>query len=520
MKKVLLLLLVAFTGLFSINKAVEVNAAEGEKVVIHYYKLAGDYDGVGVWTWGNGNGGSENGIPATGFDASGWATVTLNVDKATMGDTGWFIPFGRGFEGAPLGSWPAWGDGAKDSADDGIDGQNVFYDRVAFKASADNTLHVYFVQGQALSYLSREAALIAAGLAVEDTANPGQINSNVFVLTYVYYDPTGSYEGWNIWTWGDGGLTVTPENPVQFTGEVNIEYNGIIGKHKIAYIQITKGETITDPKVGFILRTDSWQKKYPENIYFAVTNEFLAQGYGRLFYLAGESVLRSGDVKVFLEEAYAFKVSTAIASSQTQIQLTVNKDIKTVLVDEAGVKTINFNKSWIVLKDKDGVVVPVADVLYDSTVNATKNFSLVLAEANKLVPAKAPYTVTFNYESQSADLQVAYDTVAPTFTLIDSATQRIQIGSTWALGIYSADDDVDGVVTPFVTASGIVDTTKVGTYTVTLTVSDSLGNVGTQIITVEVYDPCATESANAFMWVAILLTPLVLAGFAVKKFVL
>lgn len=520
MKKVLLLLLVAFTGLFSINKAVEVNAAEGEKVVIHYYKLAGDYDGVGVWTWGNGSGGSENGIPATGFDADGWATVTLNVDKATMGDTGWFIPFGRGFEGEPLGAWPSWGDGAKDSASDEFDGQNVFYDRVAFKASSEKVLDVYFVQGQALSYLSKDAALLAAGLAVEDTANPGQINDNIFVLTYVYFDPTGDYEGWNIWTWGDGGLTVAPENPVQFTGEVNIEYNGIIGKHKIAYIQITKGETLTEPKLGFILRTDAWVKKFPTDIFFAITNEFLAQGYGRLFYLAGEGELRSGDVKVFLAEAYAFKVSTALASSPTQIQLTVNKDIKTVLVDEAGVKTVNFDKSWIVLKDKDGVVVPVADVLYDSTVNATKNFSLVLAEANKLVPAKAPYTVTFTYEAQVGEAVVSYDTVAPTFTLIDSANQRVQIGSTWALGIYSADDDVDGVLTPFVRATGIVDTSKVGTYTVTLTVSDSLGNVGTQTITVEVYDPCDEEEATAFMWVAILLTPLVLAGFAVKKFVL
>ena len=520
MKKVLLLLLVAFAGLFSINKAVEVNAATGEKVVIHYYKLAGDYDGVGVWTWGNGTGGSENGIPATGFDADGWATVTLNVDKATMGDTGWFIPFGRGFEGEPLGAWPSWGDGAKDSASDEFDGQNVFYDRTAFKASANNTLDVYFVQGQALSYLSKEEALIAAGLAVEDTANPGQIDEDYFVLTYIYYDPTGSYEDWNIWNWGDGGATITPDNPVQFTGEVNILYNGITAKHKVAYVKIQVAEGSTAPKVGFILRTDAWAKKYPENIFFNLTTEFLAPGYGRVFYLAGEGELRSGDVKLFLAEAYAFKVSVAEASSPTQIQLEVNKDIKTVLVDEEGVKTVNFQNSWITLKDKDGVVVPVLDVLYDSTVNATKKFSLVLSEVNKLVPAKAPYTVTFAYEGQTGEKEVSYDTVAPTFTLIDSANQRVEIGSTWALGIYSADDDVDGVLTPFVTASGVVDTTKVGTYTVTLTVSDSLGNVGTQTITVEVYDPCAEEEASAFMWVAILLTPLVLAGFAVKKFVL
>lgn len=516
MKKVLLLLLVAFTGLFSINKAVEVNAAEGEKVVIHYYKLAGDYDGVGVWTWGNGSGGSENGIPATGFDADGWATVTLNVDKASMSDTGEFIPFGRGFDGEPLGAWPSWGDGAKDSKN----GMNISYNRAAFKASSNNTLDLYFVQGQEASYLTKEEALIAAGLAVEDTANPGQIDEDYFVLTYIYYDPTGSYEDWNIWNWGEGGASLTPNERLLFTGEVNILYNGITAKHKVAYVKIQIEEGSTAPKVGFILRTDAWAKKYPENIFFDLTTEFLAPGYGRVFYLAGEGALRTGDVELFLAEAYAFKVSVAEASSPTQIQLEVNKDIKTVLVDEAGVKTVNFQNSWITLKDKDGVVVPVQDVLYDSTVNATKKFSLVLSEANKLNPAKAPYTVSFAYEGQTGEKQIAYDTVAPTFTLIDSANQRVEIGSTWALGIYSADDDVDGVVTPFVTASGIVDTTKVGTYTVTLSVSDSLGNVGTQTITVEVYDPCAEQDNTAFMWVATLLTPLVLVGFAVKKFVI
>ncbi|MDY0210383.1 MAG: pullulanase-associated domain-containing protein [Acholeplasma sp.] len=519
MKKVLITLMLAFTGLFVISNAVEVSAAEGEKVVIHYYKLAGDIDGVGVWTWGNGTGGSENGIPATGVDAEGWATVELNVDKATMGDTGWFIPFGHGFTGEPIGAWPSFGDSAKDSASDEFDGQNVFYDRIAFKASEDKVLDVYFVQGQALSYLSRDEALIAAGLAVEDAANPGQIDENFLVVTYVYYDPTGEYEDWNIWAWATDGATPADGSGYDFSRSVDIVFNGITGEHKVAYFITDISKATESTKLGFILRTDAWAKKYPDDIFYAMDADFLASGYATLYYLAGEGELRN-NLEEFLTEAYAFKLSTAIASSQTQIQITANKDIKTVSVDEEGASNVVFDKSWIVLKDKDGVVVPVQDVLYDSTVSATKNFSLVLAEANKLDPAKAPYEVSFAYEGQSAVSAISYDIVAPTFTLIDSANQRVEVGSTWALGIYSANDDVDGVLTPFVTASGVVDTSKLGTYTVTLSVQDSLGNVGTQTITVTVYDPCDDEAATAYAWVFMILAPLVIAGFAIKKFAL
>lgn len=510
MKKVLFALIALFTFAFSSSLFVEVDAAEGEKVIIHYYKFAGDTDGVGVWTWGNGNGGTENGVPSLSVDSEGWAVIELAVDKASMADKGEFIPFAFGFEGEAFGSWPVFGDAAKDSKN----GQNISYDRVAFKASADKELHVYFVQGQDAAYLSREAAMIAAGLAKEDAANAGQIDENFVTMTVIYYDATEDYEGWNIWTWGNG--TGGSTDGVDFQYEVKYTLNGITGKHQVAFIYINKATT---EDMGFILRTDAWAKKYPSDIVFD-HSPLITAGGGTVYYLAGEGALRTGTLEEFLTDAYAFNFNSAVAASQTQITIEMNKEIVTVIVDELGVKTPVFNPAWITLKDKDGNVVPIADVLFNSVVEKTKEFSIVLAEANKLVPAKAPYTVSFDYEMQQAVKEVSYDTVAPTFTLLVDKNQRVEIGSTWALGLYTATDAVDGVLTPFVSASGIVDTSKVGTYTVTLSVTDALGNAASETITVVVYDPCDEETTSASLWLGFISAPLAVVAIFARRFFL
>ncbi|HKL61272.1 MAG TPA: pullulanase-associated domain-containing protein [Acholeplasma sp.] len=508
MKKVLFALIALFTFAFSSSLFVEVDAAEGEKVVVHYYKFAGDYDGVGLWTWDNGTDDSHNkAFAKSGMDDAGWAMVEFPVDKATMSTEGKFLPFGFGVTQGESG-WPAQGDAAKDSKNQ----KDVIYDREAFKASTENELHVYFVQGQDAAYMSREAAMIAAGLAVEDSENPGQIDSDFVVLTIIYYDATQEYKGWNIWTFGNGvGASV---DGVDFQYTVNYVLNGIASNHKVAFININKATT---EETGFILRTDSWDKKFPDDIMFD-NSAVIANGGGVAYYLAGEGMLRTGVLADFLTDAYAFKATEAKAVSQTQIQLEMNKEIVTVKVDEAGVKTVVFDKAWITLTDKDGNAVAIEDVLYNSVVESTKSFSIVLAEASKLNPAKAPYTVSFAYESETADKVVAYDTVAPTFTLLVDKNQRVEVGSTWALGLYTATDDVDGILTPFVSATGIVDTSKLGNYTVTLSVKDSLGNVGTEVLTVTVYDPCDEETASASLWLGFISAPLAVAAIFARRY--
>lgn len=76
------------------------------------------------------------------------------------------------------------------------------------------------------------------------------------------------------------------------------------------------------------------------------------------------------------------------------------------------------------------------------------------------------------------------DTTAPVIILNGEATITLNVGDTYTEANATATDNVDGAVAVVITGS--VDTTKVGTYTVTYTATDVAGNVGTNTRTVTV----------------------------------
>lgn len=76
------------------------------------------------------------------------------------------------------------------------------------------------------------------------------------------------------------------------------------------------------------------------------------------------------------------------------------------------------------------------------------------------------------------------DTTAPVITLNGSATMSVAQGATFTDPGATAVDDVDGNVT--VSVSGSVDTSTVGTYTLTYSATDKAGNTATKTRTVTV----------------------------------
>ncbi len=79
------------------------------------------------------------------------------------------------------------------------------------------------------------------------------------------------------------------------------------------------------------------------------------------------------------------------------------------------------------------------------------------------------------------------DTVAPTITLTGASSMNVRLGTTFTDPGYTASDDKDGDITSKVTMSGMPNMAKVGTYTMTYSVSDAAGNAGTATRTVVVY---------------------------------
>jgi hypothetical protein len=86
------------------------------------------------------------------------------------------------------------------------------------------------------------------------------------------------------------------------------------------------------------------------------------------------------------------------------------------------------------------------------------------------------------------------DTTPPVVTLNGAATQTISLQGTYTELNASANDDVDGAVTPVI--SGTVNVNLTGTYTITYTATDKAGNAGTATRTVKVVNDADAMSGT------------------------
>ena len=100
----------------------------------------------------------------------------------------------------------------------------------------------------------------------------------------------------------------------------------------------------------------------------------------------------------------------------------------------------------------------------------------------------------YNYALSQSEINVLFgnyanDTTAPTISLTGSSTINLTVGDTFTDPGATASDDVDGDITSSITTSGTVNTSSVGTYTLTYSVEDAAGNSSSTTRTVVVKTP-------------------------------
>lgn len=98
------------------------------------------------------------------------------------------------------------------------------------------------------------------------------------------------------------------------------------------------------------------------------------------------------------------------------------------------------------------------------------------------------YIVTYNVSDAAGNAAVEVtrtivvsDTTAPVITLIGAATINLNVGDTYSEQGATATDNFDGNLTSSIVTSGTVNTNSAGTYFVNYNVSDSSGNVASQV---------------------------------------
>ena len=109
------------------------------------------------------------------------------------------------------------------------------------------------------------------------------------------------------------------------------------------------------------------------------------------------------------------------------------------------------------------------------------------------------YTVTYNVTDSSGNAASEVtrtvnvtDTTAPVITLVGDAEITVEVGSTYTDLGATASDNYDGDITADIVTVNNVDTSVIGSYTVTYNVTDSSGNAASEVTrTVNVTDTTA-----------------------------
>lgn len=110
------------------------------------------------------------------------------------------------------------------------------------------------------------------------------------------------------------------------------------------------------------------------------------------------------------------------------------------------------------------------------------------------------YTLTYRVEDSSQNVCEIKRTVkigdfsAPTLTLKGEKNSYIKVDTTYSEPGFTATDNIDGNITSKVSVSGRVNTSKMGTNTLTYTVKDAAGNTSTVTRTVYVYQKQAVAN--------------------------
>ena len=96
------------------------------------------------------------------------------------------------------------------------------------------------------------------------------------------------------------------------------------------------------------------------------------------------------------------------------------------------------------------------------------------------------------YKSSSSNFQDVliglFDTTSPVITILGTNPISITVNNTYTDAGATALDSIDGDVTSQIQTTGTVDTTTLGSYYITYTVSDNAGNIASAIRTVNVMD--------------------------------
>ena len=198
-------------------------------------------------------------------------------------------------------------------------------------------------------------------------------------------------------------------------------------------------------------------------------------------------------------------VDTSVIGSYT---VTYNVDDSNGNAATGVIRTVNVTDTTapVITLVGDAVVdLSVGDTYSESGATASDNYDgdisadVVIGGDSVDTSTVGQYTVTYNVTDSSGNAASEVtrtvsvtDTTAPVITLVGDAQITVEVGSTYTDLGATASDNYDGDITADIVTVNNVDTSVIGSYTVTYNVSDDAGNAATEVTrTVNVTDTTA-----------------------------
>jgi hypothetical protein len=330
-------------------------------------------------------------------------------------------------------------------------------------------------------------------------------------------------------------LTFTPSSTTTYNEDISIRHNGPTGQNVINvlantfspnYLKILDSSICTDQSVNIDLnlfnndavRAMQFDINFPNGFVLDnsnVTGSTLLDGfeitsssiggnsYRFIIYSVSNSNIQAGDntilnLPISVESTvnsggYNFTISNVTLSN-------INNQNIASQVEETGTITIvEPTTPVITLLGENPITIEVGSVFTDpgaTAANSCNNNISVTVNSTVDTSVVGSYTITYTATDSSGNQATAVvrtvnvvDTTAPVITLVGDNPVTIELGATYTDQGATATD-LSGDIT--VTTSGTVDTSIVGSYTVTYTATDSSGNSATAVTrTVNVVDTTA-----------------------------
>ncbi|MFA5000899.1 MAG: immunoglobulin-like domain-containing protein [Candidatus Paceibacterota bacterium] len=242
---------------------------------------------------------------------------------------------------------------------------------------------------------------------------------------------------------------------------VNLDILDSLGS-QVKHIYNNSSVTNPDPKIWY--GKDNGSNFVADGTY---TVQVVYSDAGGVATNTSETIIVDNDVPI----VGAITITPSYVSGPTTYIATTSSFSVPVDDEGTGVRDCNFGydngsvKYWLT------TITPTAGYcVFDDVDTSDQTMTRIVAQAydNAL-------------HSQGTELAVVVDVEAPVITLVGDSTVNLEVGTSYTDAGATANDSVEGDLTSQIVSAGTVDTSTVGTYAITYNVTDSLGNIATEV---------------------------------------